>query len=496
MAFVVEFSFLFLCCVMLHGAEKHSANSIYAVRSELLNNGGLLASQGAYRSQGGFENQLQGSISGSGYEAGSGLIRVVSLLNSLNLEVGSQNGVLLASLSPQGNGIVFEMHSANNHLYTIQYQDNSPDPNGTWTELSANHEGDGNLLMFEDDSALGLEKRFYRIVIEAYNQQYISDPFGFYCLEIESGPNMLSLPLMGMPAYQGSVSAVGDGSIEVSTIPDLEDGLLAIQNGFHQYIVLLREDQSESPGNQGDWWGIADNAGNTLTLGDRGEDLLTLLEEGDVVEIRQLISFKDMFGFGDTLVLNADSNGFPNKEEEDLFRIVQGSSFAEEIFYHDGTLVDEGYYINGAGPLDGSTLRLLPNQTLMMFRKTGATTLTPRVVGQAQIASLTAYLETGPNTFGTIFSDSIEIHTSGLLDSGWKQDSNGFPNRLEEDLLRPVVGLGYGQEIFYHDGSLAGVDPGWYVDGLLNGAYPIEPLHGYVLFIQSGPRKWRQTPPY
>ena len=271
---------ILLFCFSLKGVEKHSANSIYTVHAELLNNGGLPAAHAAYRSQGGFENQLRGSISNGNYVATYGFTPVVSLFSPAILIVGAPSGVLVASLNPKENGIGFEVYSSENHFYTVQYQDTTPDPNGTWTTLSANHEGNGNELYLEDVNASGLTKRFYRIVIDAYSSQYISDPFGFHDLEIEPGPNLLSLPLMGMPVYQGAVSAVGDGTVVVSENADWADDELAMQNGFHQYIVLLRTDKSGSPGNQGDWWGVFDNTGNTLTVEDRAEDLTVLLDQG------------------------------------------------------------------------------------------------------------------------------------------------------------------------------------------------------------------------
>ena len=43
----------------------------------------------------------------------------------------------------------------------------------------------------------------------------------------------------------------------------------------------------------------------------------------------------------------ADANGSPSPAEEDVLYTVLGTSFSDEVFWHDGSLVSPGWYVNG-----------------------------------------------------------------------------------------------------------------------------------------------------
>lgn len=288
-------------------------------------------------------------------------------------------------------------------------------------------------------------------------------------------------------------SVTGD-SLTVSGNPGWTADQFGPQDELYQYIALLRKSTGTGANHEGDWWFVQENTANTLVLQNRSENLTGIVQAGDHVEVRRLTSIKDLFGTGTTVLLNKDFNGFASPAEEDLIRFITGTGFSTDIFYHDGSLAAAGYYANGEGPFEGSTLTLLPDQAFMFYRKPGSANLHVRVLGQVQVTRLTHYFQPGANPVGTGFADPAPLETCGLRESAWVTDSNGFGSSIEEDLVRTVTGTGFDKEIFYHNGALAA--PGWYVNGEENNSFPFEPGRGYFVFIKGpGPSAWRQAVP-
>ncbi|MEI7989395.1 MAG: TIGR02597 family protein [Chloroflexota bacterium] len=318
---------------------------------------------------------------------------------------------------------------------------------------------------------------------------------GIHRLILTAGPNFISAPLHHAPAFRGTVSSVAAGAVTLSGTPGWSANQFGPHDGFAQYIALLRNTASATPGNQGDWWPVQANTANTLTLKTGGEDLTTVVGAGDELEIRRLISLQDIFGTGTSLRLFKDSNGSASAKDEDVIYLVSGTSFSSEVFYHDGSLAPEGYYVDGNGPFDGSTITIGPDEPIMIFRKTSAPTLNFFAVGQVQATRLTHYLKFGPNPVATGYPVVSPIGSSDLLESGWKADSDGSANPKDEDLLYAVTGSSFSDEIFYHDGTL--VAPGWYVNGVQNDAFPLDSAKGLFLFVQNPlGLRWRESVPF
>ena len=190
---------------------------------------------------------------------------------------------------------------------------------------------------------------------------------------------------------------------------------------------------------------------------------------------------KDLFGTGTTLILNKDADGNAasgSSANADVIRYVSGTSFGAPIFYHDGSLLAAGYYADGGnvGPLDGSTITVLPGQGFMVFRKTGSSATTVLVNGQVQVSRLTEYLKVGPNVIGSPFAKAAPIGTSNLKESGWVSDSDGAAasgDSSKASLLRLITGTSFGSSVFHHDGSILS-PAGWYdANGVLEQQLPV-----------------------
>lgn len=331
-------------------------------------------------------------------------------------------------------------------------------------------------------------------LISAHGQGAASQPVGLIQIPINAGANFISAPLHRIHTYRGVVSSVDSASLTVVGDPAWTVNQFAPLDGFTQFIALVRG-SGLTPSHAGDWWPVLANDGNSLTLDTRDEDLPSALIAGDHIEIRHLTSLKDLFGTGATFVLNKDSNAIPGASQEDLIRFVQGTGFSSTIFYHDGSLIGEGYYVNGAGPLDGATVTLWPDQPIMVFRKSGSAPVTITCRGQVQTTRLAHYLQPGANVIGNPFAIDSPISGCGLLEAGWLGDDNGVPSASQEDLVRPVVGTGLGAPVYYHNGS--SIAAGWYCNGALANDYPLEPARAYMLFIQGTDSfVWTQLPPY
>lgn len=204
-----------------------------------------------------------------------------------------------------------------------------------------------------------------------------------------------------------------------------------------------------------------------------------------------------MFGYGTNCVLNKDADFDIMPGDEDLIRTVSGTSFADVIFYHDGSLAPEGYYLNGflVGPGDGSTITLRPTQPLVLFRKTGSPTVTFPLTGMAQTTRLTHYLAGGANAVGEVVPVPAPIATSNFKESGWASDWNFDILTVEEGIIRAVVGTSFGEALFHYAGIQA--SNGWYAQGVLSEAWAFQPTQGWLFFVHgSTPLTWRQAVPF
>lgn len=317
---------------------------------------------------------------------------------------------------------------------------------------------------------------------------------GLYKVAIPgNNATLASAPLHARPALIGTVASVSGNIVTLTGSPGLASGTLGPVSfdalTFSQYALFLKKDASATPGNQGDWFPITANTAGTVTVNPGSQTLTAVLAAGDTVEIRRLTSLRDIYGTGASCILNKDDD-LDQTIGNDLVRFALGTSFGFEVFYHDGSVDAEGYYVEGTFAGDGSQVTVGPDEPVWTFRD-GVAPATAVIKGNVHEYALTHYLEAGPNPVATGYPVGSPIGASKLLESGWVQDDD-LDQTLGNDLARGVVGTGFSTEIFYHDGTLDLA--GWYVDGGLDNLFPIPPVEATMYFVTSS-LIWRQPSP-
>lgn len=328
----------------------------------------------------------------------------------------------------------------------------------------------------------------------------ISEIAGIYKIPLTSaggGANFVSAPMQPKPVFRGKVSAISGNTITLEGSPRLTSGAYsqaAVGSfNFAQYLVLLRKDASSTPGNAGDWFGIVRNTENQLTLTPGLALPSTSFGVGDEIEIRKMTSIKDLFGSGATCILNKDVDTDITQSQEDIIRLTAGTGFAEQIIYHNGAVVDEGYYVEDSHDPDGSKITLAPDEVLWVFRKTGSATVNVVSTGRAQSTPLTHYLAAGANPLATGFAVESPVGTSSLLEAGWVSDVNEDLVIGQDGIIRSLQGTGFVDTVFHYAGVNA--DPGWYLNDALNPTYPLPAGQGLMYFAVNS-LIWRQPAPF
>ena len=363
----------------------------------------------------------------------------------------------------------------------------------TWTPVHTNSTLTG-LACWSDRDCGAFVRQFYRVCIGGSSTG--SDVVGTYQVPLQAGANFISIPFQPSADFRGELESATVDTITFVGTPEWAVNEFAFRENRPQYILRVTKAASAGSQIEGDWWYIRSNTATTVTLDPSADDLQQHLSVGDTLAVQRLTSIKDLFGSKSTCTLNPDQNLDVLTLEEDVVRTLEGTSFADEIFYHDGSLASAGYYLNGvlAGDGDGSTITFNPDQPLMLFRKSGAPAASLTLCGHVQRTALTHYLTPGANPMATVFPVEAPLSTGGLKESGWTSDTNFDVLRSEEDIIRSVVGTSLADEVFHYSGGDA--PQGWYANGTRKNDYALQPARGYIFFIQ-GPetRIWRQPSP-
>lgn len=355
----------------------------------------------------------------------------------------------------------------------------------------------------------------------------LSDPVGFYKIQINSSPstsvgNLIAAPLHKVHRSRGLVSSITSSNvINLNGNPNFTVNEFAPKSvaaaSFGQYIALCRRDASVPGGgptsSEGDWWVIASNTANSLTVLTGSEDISTLLANGDQIEVRRLSSVVDLFGDPATSWLNKDSNGSASTTAEDVIRYVVGTGFGRVVLLHDGTFTGgtNRYLVNGSIALDPTVITFEPDEPVLLQRRANSPTTNVVSLGQVQTTKLSHYLlpaAGNAQTFINAFPANAPLNTSGLNDaaglaggSAWQMDSNASANQANEDVIRLIggaTGLSFTDSYLLHDGTFTGGIPTWLRNGATNNAFPLNPGKGYIVLLKTGTgaRKWRQNVPF
>jgi len=325
----------------------------------------------------------------------------------------------------------------------------------------------------------------------------VSDPVTASEWTLASGANFLSAPAHQVPVFTGTVSSVSGDNVTLNGV--LAAGALNKVNlagsgvYAHQYVLVVRNDvSSEGSGTQGDWFTVESNTASVVTVTPDGyATTASRVAAGNTVEVFKLLSLKDVFGVGGAGKFDLDNN--LDDVSGDALYLLDGTSFANTVVYHDGSLLSPaGYYLDfGIYLGDGSQFTFAPDQGVLFFNNYGPA-FDATVLGTLQAYNLTHYLASGFNGTATGFAAPSPIGTSKLLESGFAPESN-----LDDtsDAVFTLAGTSFADTLVYHDGSLL-APAGWRENfGPLNPAYPLNPGVGF--FVKTaGTYLWRQPVPF
>lgn len=325
----------------------------------------------------------------------------------------------------------------------------------------------------------------------------VSDPVTASEWTSVPGPNLLSAPAHETPAFSGEVTGVAasvvtvDGAIPAGSLDAFDFGSGVVKA---QYVLIVRHDKTgDGPGTQGDWWPVAANTATDITVDTSGKSgaIGTRVEVGDIVEVYELISLKDLFKAGPDLIITPDST-FTG--DGDSFSILDGLSFTGSIIYHDGSALPEAYYLDFFLSLgDGDKYTFLPDEPFYFNRDVGGS-IDVTLEGVLQAYKLTHYITPGTTAVSTGYAVDSPVGESGLVESGFVADVDFTGGG---DSIDTASGLSFVNNLIYHDGDAlpSGLPTGWYVDFFSqNDAFPLASGTGFFLNA-AGTFEWRQAPP-
>lgn len=325
----------------------------------------------------------------------------------------------------------------------------------------------------------------------------VSDPVTASEWTLSTGASFLSAPAHQVPAFTGTVLSITGDAVTLDGVlaaGALNKVNLAGSGVFaYQYVLVVRNDlSSEGSGTQGDWFTVESNTASTVTVTPDGfASTASRVAAGDTVEVFKLLTLKDVFGVGAANKFDIDTN-LDDVSGDALF-ILDGTSFANTVVYHDGSqLSPAGYYLDfGIFLGDGSQFTFAPDQGVLFFNNYGPA-FDVTVSGTLQSYNLTHYLAAGFNGTATGFAAPAAIGSSKLLESGFAPESN-----LDDtsDAVFTLAGTSFADTLVYHDGSLL-APAGWRENfGPLNPNYPLNPAEGF--FVKTaGTYLWRQPVPF
>src|ERR1051325_2232174 len=329
----------------------------------------------------------------------------------------------------------------------------------------------------------------------------VSDPVGFYKVTLTAGAGkFIQAPLHKIQSYRGIVSGTSGNIVNLNGNPSFTANAFnkaTIPGGsaqFYQYILIVRNDASATPGIEGDWWFIESNTTTNITL-NPSHGAVSTIGAGDQIEVRKLTSIADLFGYP-TSILNPDSTGDQAKETADVIRFVNGTSFGAAVSFYTGG--PTGYLYSGdSSGSGGSAITIGPDQTIIVFRKAGGGNTNITSLGQVHIKRLTHYLVAGGNSIGNPFPVNAPLGPSGLEQSGWQTDTTGNQSKDETDVIRVVNGTSFGAAISLQATNVTGFTTNtWYDGSTLSGDIPLTPGAGYIMFRKTGSLTWRQNVPF
>ncbi len=240
--------------------------------------------------------------------------------------------------------------------YHVEFNAGDPADSAGWRTLAAFVGETDGVATIMDMSLPTSPILYYRVRCVGLQGQLITDTRCRSQVELHGGDNRLRIDLDGAAVIRrarvlqiSSQSATLEGA-------GWNPGELAGRDGFASH--LLRTSRG--------WWPVIASAGTSVSLGAGSQAIASALHVGDLVEIDQLPTVAGLFG-------PAGASGGLMSSATDQLTAIAGETSAGWVVTPHVTPSDVAGYdlLNDtgvAGPLDGSTLALMPGQTVVYHR--------------------------------------------------------------------------------------------------------------------------------
>jgi uncharacterized protein (TIGR02597 family) len=190
------------------------------------------------------------------------------------------------------------------------------------------------------------------------------------------------------------------------------------------------------------------------------EDISTEIDGTVSVGIRQLLTIADVFGTGESLILQA---GTPLTADRVLLRDPLSNGLII-CFYSSGGLLGTGWRIFGQGPADASNTLIIPGEGMRVVKKSVGD-LELIFTGSVRSNPMSINIPGGVTPLSTSFPIGTTLGNSGLFNPEDPNNSLTPGTPLTADrLLVDSNGDGNSEVYFYSSGGLLGV--GWRAFGM------------------------------
>lgn len=254
----------------------------------------------------------------------------------------------VTTLRTEANANTLDFPVVQNLTYRVEYQDLSLQSSGLWAPLTEFTADANGIATVSDPYAYLVPQRFYRLACSGPHGQLVTEPWTRHTLTLSTHPTTPSHAFEGSLVRRTTVLATAPNALQLQG-PLPTQGSLDPSNGFATHLIKVVH--SASPNVQGRIWRIAGQSDHTIALLTGATDLSSLLQPGDVVEIRRLATVADLIAStpisdGDVLVVQS----------------TQSSTWTAEW------VAGSGFWVTAdgeqTGPHQASELTLLPNPTL------------------------------------------------------------------------------------------------------------------------------------
>jgi hypothetical protein len=367
-------------------------------------------------------------------------------------------GILdIQNISRTGNDVSVHFPVVSGVFYSVESSTQSPGSNGDWqsfANFTASSDGDAALVVY---GAATLQ-RYYRVICPTGSGALVTGPWGHWSPEASARLDFAN-PFHGRPVRNGVAANVGASTLQIQGA-QWSPGQLAMRDGLPSHIVAVNATGTGT--GVGEWWPIVDHTASTLTLGTGNRPLTTALSTGTPLEVVALPTVTEIFGLPnspDCRLAIGDSVSFRG----------DGRTTAWQLTCSTNALGEPAYFATRgtirSGPLDGSTLTILPSQACTYQRGSG----TPQrlfLEGRVRFQPFVHYLFTGVSFIASAFPTPITLNNSGLALNGWVRDTDFTLLPVMDDYLLLTDDAAAAQSgapsslAFYHNGNLQ--PEGWY----------------------------------